>query len=105
MYQIKQGDAYIIPIDLTIDGEKIDAKDIKMIEVYFGKMRHVYPNGDLTYKDGTINLPIKQEDTLPLPSEGGIAIDVRVKFNTGDVIGLTDKIYVTVRDAVSEEVL
>lgn len=103
MTVIKQGDQYSLPIALRFDGDAVDSSDIDTIELYFGKTRYTYP-GDLTYTDGIIYLPLTQEITLALKSFS-VSIDLRVKFANGDVVGIPEKLRVTIADATSEEVL
>lgn len=107
LIQIKQGDAYTLPIHLTMNNETISDDDISCIEVYFGNQRHLYPDGDLTYdkETGIVGLPLKQKDTLSLSAGSGVVVDVRVKFTSGNVQGIVPKLYATIADAVSNEVL
>lgn len=102
--QIKQGDSYKIPIALSMDGQPIPADTVNKIELYFGSNRKLYP-GDMTFADGVLSLPLTQQDTLKLNAGARIPIDIRIKFNSGDVYGIPTKMSASIADAVSTEVL
>ncbi|MGE4485343.1 MAG: hypothetical protein AB7C97_09580 [Oscillospiraceae bacterium] len=102
---IKQGDAYSLPVTVTLDGTALDISDVSIVEFMFGSTRKLYPD-TVTYNaaDGKFYLPITQEETLAL-STGNIKLDIRVKFVNGSVQGIKRPMFATIVDAVSEEVL
>lgn len=104
MVQIKQGDAYELPIDLTFNSKVLEGGVISTIELYFGTIRKMWP-GDMTYSGGVLYLPLTQEDTFSFNSGDYVPIDIRIKFKSGDVYGLTPKIVASIVDSVSREVL
>lgn len=104
---IKQGDAYSIPVGVTLNGTGIALSDIEMVEFQLGSgVRKLYP-GDAIFnsEDNFFYVSLSQEDTFSLPANGAVELDVRVKFSGGSVMGAKKMVYVTVVDAVSEEVL
>lgn len=105
--KIKQGDAYKLPIKLTVGGEFVDIQDIQTVEVYVGSnIRKTYP-GDIEYNAGDqmFYMPLTQDETFSLEANSGVSVDVRVKFTGGDVIGVYRMSTLAVYDATSEVVL
>ena len=105
--RIKQGDAYAIPVRLRLDGELIDAQEVEAVEFCLGDaLRKLYPE-DVSYEPGnnTFYLPLTQQETFAFPANGSVALDVRVKFTGGDVIGVLRPDAFAVYDAASEVVL
>ena len=101
--QIKQGDAYSLPVTVTLDGTSLDISDVEKVEFMFGTTRKMYPD-TVTYSDGKFNLPLTQEETFAL-ARGNILVDIRVKFVGGNVQGILKPISISIADAVSKEVL
>ena len=88
--KIKQGDAYAVPIQVRLNGELINADDVEAVEFCVGDaLRKLYPE-DVSYEPGnnTFYLPLTQQETFAFPANGSVALDVRVKFTGGDVIGV-----------------
>ena len=106
-YRIKQGDAYAIPVRVTLDGEPLAAADLAMIEsVEFmvgEDIRKVYPE-DVVFDDadGVFLVPVTQEETFALEDGETILVDVRAAFSGGDVIGTETMEQIKVLDALSE---
>lgn len=96
---IKQGDAYKLPI--AIDYGTTEA--VSIIEVFFDKQRLEFKPTDID-EDGVLYIPLTQEMTFAL-QEGTVEVDLRVKFANGEVVGLPEKLQVTITDAISEVVL
>lgn len=101
---VKQGDAYLVPIELSMNGLPIPEKDIASIEVYFGDLRKTYPD-EVSYQDGVLYYPLTQEETFAMKEEETTFVDIRVKFAGGNCIGIPEKLPVSIADAVSTEVL
>lgn len=61
----------------------------------------------MSYEPGnnTFYLPLTQQETFAFPANGSVALDVRVKFTGGDVIGVLRPDAFAVYDAASEVVL
>ena len=105
--KIKQGDAYAVPIQVRLNGELINADDVEAVEFCVGDaLRKLYPE-DVSYETGnnTFYLPLTQQETFAFPANGSVALDVRVKFTGGDVIGVLRPDAFAVYDAASEVVL
>ena len=102
MANIKQGDAYYVPITVTKDGEALDLSEVELVEFILGNLRKVYP-GDVLYDDGKFLFPVTQEETFVM--QNSVAYDVRVKFNSGVVVGLPSPGLQNIGNAISREVL
>lgn len=109
-YAIKQGDAYAIPVSVSMDGERLVESDLGMVDsvefMISESIRKVYPD-DVTF-DGTNNVflvPVTQEETFALEEGDTIRVDVRVGFSGGDVIGTKTMEKIRVVDALSEVTL
>jgi hypothetical protein len=107
-YSIKQGDAYAVPVSITVDGETVTAESLGLIdtvEFMVGEgIRKVYP-GDVTfdYENSVFLVPVTQDETFALEDGDRISFDVRVGFVGGDVIGTKVMQKIKVLDALSEE--
>jgi len=103
--RIKQGDAYSLPVTVTLDGTALDISDVSLVEFMFGSTRKLYPD-TVAYSaaDGKFYIPLTQEETFAL-SRGNIFLDIRVKFVGGNVQGILRPLGVSIVDAISEEVL
>lgn len=84
---IMQGDAYAIPVSITTaDNTAINDIMVDSLEIVIGHLRKTYPE-DITYSDEQWMFPISQEESLRLINMPQ-PVQVRVKFNTGEVIGV-----------------
>lgn len=106
---IKQGDAYSVPIELYLNGVKLTAEQLPMleeIEVTIGEIEPIRMAASEAWSEaaGAFLVPLTQVMTFAL-EEGRTDFDVRVQFKDGDVIGLKKKLKIKVVDATSEEVL
>lgn len=104
---IKQGDAYGLPMEITLDGAPIAIEDVAAVEVCIGHgIRKLYPEEITFDRDSRcFQIPLTQEETFSLPASEQIQVDVRVKFVGGAVIGSIAETYADVVDAMSEELL
>lgn len=108
---IKQGDAYDLPISLTINKSIITEEILEQIELIefcfadFGpKIFSHEGDGAIKYLDGLFLYPITQTETFSL-SPGRHTMDIRVLFNNSNVRGLTTQIDVKVVSSKSKQVL
>lgn len=108
---IKQGDAYDLPINLTINKSAITEEileQIELIEFCFAdfepKIFSHEGDGAIKYLDGLFLYPITQTETFSL-SPGRHTMDIRVLFNNSNVRGLTTQIDIKVVGAKSKQVL
>ncbi len=103
---MKQGDAYFLPVRVTLGSGALTIGDVTAAEFMVGDVRRMYP-GEVRYDgdDGCFYVPLTQEETFKFPANGVVSVDVRVKFNGGNVAGARRIAYINVVDAVSEEVL
>ena len=105
--RIKQGDQYSVPILIRLNGEPLDLDDVAEVEFTIGNdMRKLWPQ-DVQYNsaDECFYLPLTQAETFAFPANGSVALDVRVKFAGGDVVGVLRPEALAVYDAESEVVL
>ena len=104
--KIKQGDAYTVPVGVTVNGNALDVTEVSAVEFMLGGNRKLYPD-EVTYDSDTgyFLVPMTQEESFAFEADGQIEVDVRVKFTGGNVIGAKKIIAVNVIDAISEEVL
>lgn len=104
--EIRQGDAFSIPVEVTVDGEAVELEDLDMVEFSIGHyIRKVWPEDGVTFKNGVFYVPLTQTETFALRPEREIPLEVRVKFASGMVLSSIPAGTVTVREAVSREVL
>ena len=108
---IKQGDAYDLPISLTINKSIITKEILEQIELIEFCFADFEPKifsheGDsaIKYLNGLFLYPITQTETFSL-SPGRHTMDIRVLFNNSNVRGLTTQIDVKVAGAKSKQVL
>ena len=99
---IKQGDQYYIPILLKNGKTVITDNDVLVVEAILGGIRKTYPE-QILFSDGAFQFPVTQQETFGL-TDGTKHFEVRVKFNSGDVVG-ADADGVTVTLAESKTVL
>lgn len=104
MANIKRGDAYLVPIALTLDGEPLTLDGVDLVEIIVGSLRKTYP-GDVLWDEeaGKFLFPVEQAETFAMKTS--VAYDVRVKFSGGVVIGLPNPGLVNIGNALSREVL
>ncbi len=104
--KIKQGDAVLVPIEVKLNGEALDIAEAEQVEFYIGGYRKLWP-GEVRYDgdDKCFYVPVGQEESFSWKENANIAVDVRVKFKGGNVMGAERLKYALVVDAVSEEVL
>ncbi len=104
--KLKQGDAYMMPLSVTVNGGQLPISQVEAVEVRLGKIRKLYPE-EIGYdvETGRFLVPLRQEDTFALPEDDAARLDVRVKFKGGAVAGTQKTATVEVVDAVSEEVI
>lgn len=109
-FTIKQGDAYALPIRVSVDGEVLTEQDLGLIQsvefMVSENIRKVYP-GDVAFdpENNLFLVPVTQTETFALEEGGTVQVDVRVEFSGGDVIGTKTMENIDVVDALSEEEL
>ena len=107
-YFIKQGDAYNIPVSITVDGETVNGETVELIEtvefMLSEDIRKVYPE-DVTFDsvNNVFLVPVSQEETFAMEDGEKIPLDIRVGFSSGDVIGTKTMQQIKILDALSEE--
>ncbi len=103
---LKQGDAFRLPVRVTLNGVSLDAASVEAAEFYVGGLRKLYP-GEVVFsgEGGCFYVPLSQKETLAFPANRAVAVDVRVRFAGGDVLGAKKMLFAAVADAVSEEVI
>ena len=103
---IKQGDAYSLPVAVTLDNAAINIADIECVEFYIGNLRKTYP-AEASYDVGSgyFYVPLTQQETFAFEADASLDLDVRVKFVGGNVMGVKRMGIVNVVDATSEVVL
>jgi len=101
--KIKQGDAVLVPIEVRLNGEALDVAEAEAVEFFIGGYRKLWP-GEAVYDegDGCFYVPVSQEESFSWQENANIAVDVRVKFHGGNVMGAERLKYAFVVDAVSE---
>lgn len=103
-YYVKQGDAYSIPVTVTADGSAVTDNMLDALEVMVGPgLRKTWPDGEIEYDEDTDYwlLPLTQAETFALPAGSEIALDVRAKTNSGDVMGTAEPMRVRIVPAAS----
>jgi len=101
--KIKQGDAVLVPIEVRLNGEALNVAEAETVEFFIGGYRKLWP-GEAIYDedDGCFYVPVKQEESFSWQENTNIAVDVRVRFRGGNVMGAERLKYAFVVDAVSE---
>ena len=104
--KLKQGDAYVLPLNITVNGGQLPASEVEAVEVRLGDVRKTYPE-EITYDvdTGFFLVSLTQADTFSLPEDDAVQLDVRVKFRGGSVAGTQKVTMIVSVDALSEEVL
>lgn len=101
--EIMQGDEYPISFKIKMHGKPIDINTIEMVEFVIGEMVKKYP--DIVYYDADsskFKVFLSQEETFAISKS--IPVQVRVKFNSGDVVG-EDLGTINIIKSLSKEVL
>ncbi len=104
---IKQGDAYSLPVQIRLGGAALDIDNVELVEFCVGgTLRKLFPE-DVRYDNGTqtFYLPLTQGETFSFQENAAVQMDVRVKFLGGAVLGLRRPGTIAVRDAISEVTL
>lgn len=89
MLSIMQGDQYNVPILIkAYDGTAINIDIVSDVEVMIGKLRKRYP-GEITYSTERNRwiFPLTQDESFALATSRQ-PVQVRIKFNNGDVVGV-----------------
>ncbi len=82
------GDAYRLPVKLTVNGELADAARFEEVEACIGRVRKTLSAGEISYdaEQKAFLIGLTQEDTFSLHRRSRLYL--RCKFEGGDVIGL-----------------
>lgn len=82
------GDAYLLPIGITLEGAQATDGAFEEIEVTIGSVRKTMSEGDITFDEESEDFFVRftQEDTFKL--RGKKNVQMRVKFANGEVIGV-----------------
>lgn len=102
---IKQGDSVLVPVAVSVGGAEVADEALELAEFYIGGLRKLWPGEVERDDDGRFLVPLSQEETFAFRENSAIKLDVRLKFADGSVAGIKTPAYITVYDAVSEEVL
>ncbi len=97
-----QGDSYSLKIYITQEGLPVTPDEAEAVEITLGPYRKNYP-GEIVHRDGFWLFPLSQAESMEMMS-GQQPCQVRVKFESGDVLG-TDVGMLDVSDSLSREVL
>ena len=86
MIKILQGDAVVLPVKLTLNGDAVTGDDVESVRFSISSLVKTYP-GEVTYSDtGQFLLPLSQEETSEL-LPGETRIIIRPKFKDLSVVG------------------
>ena len=103
MDTIMQGDSYDIAITLTDDaGEIITEAAVEDVVITVGSLSKSYSDGAVTYSDGKWIFPLEQRETFCM--RGNLPFEVRVKFNSGEVVG-AELTALTAKCSINKEML
>lgn len=82
-----QGDQYRLPMSVTMNGTAVTGEAVANVEVMLGSIRKTIEDGDIFYDplQEAFLISLTQEDTFRL--RGGVKVNLRCKFLSGDVIG------------------
>lgn len=102
--EIMQGDAYDIPLKVTINDLLVTPESVEKIEARIGSVSKIFPDNGIVYDEGRQRymVSLEQEDTFSL--KGNNRFQVRIQVSGGDVIGVSLE-DVHVNKSVSKEVL
>ena len=98
------GDAYSIPVRVTLNGEAVTRESFEDVEVCIGKVRKTVSDKSIDFDDERklFLVPLSQEETFSLC--GRSRINLRCKFFGGNVIGV-DLGIIDFGSSISKEVL
>lgn len=87
MIKILQGDAVVLPVKLTLNGDAVTGDDVESVRFSISSLVKTYP-GEVTYSDTgqQFLLPLSQEETFEL-LPGDTRIIIRPKFKDLSVVG------------------
>lgn len=102
---IKQGDAYNLRIKINSGDGPLDMAEVETVEIVVGSLTKTWPDVvDYDAETGAFLFPLAQEESLQFRAGIAVRFDVRVKFQTGDVVGIKPQ-RIDVIEALSKEVL
>lgn len=84
MLEIMQGDQYILPMRVKIDGETLRGDNVDRMEVSIGAVQKSSP-GEVEFDGARWLVPLTQEDTFKL-HPGDNQCHIRVTTKTGDTV-------------------
>ena len=102
-YYVKQGDEFLIPLVISLDGTALDDTTVSKVEVTVGHhLRKTWP-GDIVWNDeaGWWTVPLTQEETMEFYPGAELSVDVRAKLTIGSVLGTVDPMRLRVIGAAS----
>lgn len=81
------GDSWPLRFEIKVNGEPIDVQDVELIEFTVDELTKTYP-AEVSYRNAerAFIFPLTQEETQCLSGE--VKAQGRVKFSTGEVIGV-----------------
>lgn len=102
---IKQGDSYPLKIKVQNDGMPLNIESVDTVEIFIGDIIKTYPD-TVTYNKDTyeFSFPLTQNETHIFKPGKTVTFDLRVKFKSGDVTGITPQ-RIDVVKAMSKAVL
>lgn len=107
---IKQGDQYDLEIEVAVNDQPI-TKDtlysVETVEIYLGDNMAEYKangSGEVRFANGVFLFPLSQKMTFAL-RQAPVRLDIRVKTTDGQVHGMQEPLWATVKDAVSRREL
>ncbi|MDO4280805.1 MAG: hypothetical protein Q4C56_04160 [Peptococcaceae bacterium] len=107
---IKQGDQYALGIRLTAEGEALDISAIADVEICLGTLvKHWRAEGASEVQHdaeaSVFYFPLSQAETFAFKKLGRkVPLDIRVKYTTGDVVGIRPQ-KIDVIESISKEVI
>lgn len=102
---IKQGDEYYLRVKIRSDDVYVTADDVEKVEIAVQGVIKTYPD-EVKWDEetGEFLCPIKQEESFKFRPDASVPLDLRVKFNSGEVCGIVP-IKINVVRAESKAVL
>lgn len=107
VFELKQGDERDIPVSILVNGALLTPASCEMVEFFVGdNIRKVFP-GEVTFNEtlGKFLVPVTQDETFTLEAGDHVALDYRIKFSVGKVLGGKRYGEISVIPAKSREVL
>lgn len=107
---IKQGDQYDLEIEVAVNDQQITEDtlySVETVEFYLGDNMAEYRadgTGAVRFANGVFLFPLTQQMTFAL-RQAPARLDIRVKTTDGQVHGMQDPAWATVKDAVSRREL